>query len=304
MKIDYFCVSVPSLDSTDFIINKDDSENTVWIKTKDKELMDSASDNNLLILFDRTTKKFYLDGREIDVKGLVIFPRTFIPYEEELLTQLEEHGAISIQTRSDVEKVTNWPQKVQPVHRKVIQTTYKEFQDNAEKYRNIFKNIFFKTAKKSNSSCVLRYYGYVNIGGRKLFATKPTLWDVSLDDDIFLSERFESIDDKENDMNCKEYRVFVVNDTLLSISRSYVDYPTEVPDEVKSFVEEQINRVSSIPDFPSSYVLDVGQILMDGREVIDIIEYNPISSSGLEVCNLLVDALVDSTHPLVKKKNN
>ena len=77
-----------------------------------------------------------------------------------------------------------------------------------------------------------------------------------------------------------------------------------MPNEVKLFVEEQINKVSSLPDFPSSYVLDVGQVLMNGKKVIDIIEYNPISSSGLEVCNLLVDELVktEQSPHFVKKK--
>ena len=139
---------------------------------------------------------------------------------------------------------------------------------------------------------------------KKFFTTQPTLWDISLDDTIFLSEAFQSIEDTENNMDCKEYRAFILNNSLLSISRSYVDYTTEVPDEVKLFIEKQINKVTSVPDFPSSYVLDVGQILMNGKEVIDIIEYNPISSSGLEVCNLLADKLLkkEQSPHFVKKR--
>ena len=79
-----------------------------------------------------------------------------------------------------------------------------------------------------------------------------------------------------------------------------------MPNEVKSFVKEQINRASLITDFPSSYVLDVGQISMNGKKVIDIIEYNSICSSGLEVCNLLVNELLRKKQlsiQLVKKRN-
>ncbi len=128
-----------------------------------------------------------------------------------------------------------------------------------------------------------------------------------MEDSIFLSDAFEPIEDKENNMDCKEYRIFVLYNTLLSISRSYVDYPTVIPNSVKLFAEEQINRVSSIHDFPNSYVLDIGQVMIDGREVIDIIEYNPISSSGLEVCNLLVDELINqelTQKHFVKKRIN
>ena len=194
--------------------------------------------------------------------------------------------------------------KIQPVHRRVVQTTYEDFQNNSEKYKLFFKNIFLKTAKKSHTHCILKYFGYIDLEGEKYFTTSPTLRNVSLKDSIFLSDVFESIKDEKNNMDCKEYRVFVLNNSLLSISRSYVDYPTEVPNEVILFVEDQIKNISSVSNFPSSYVLDVGQILMDGKEVIDIIEFNPISSSGLEVCNHLVDELVklEQTPQFVKKK--
>lgn len=300
MKIDYFCFSVPNLTSNDYVINEKDNENTVWIKSKEKKLMDAAKEANLLILFDRRTKKFYLNYEEVDIKGKVIFPRSFILYEKELLFYLEQNGAESIQTLNDLEKITNWPLKIQPLHRRVIETSYKEFQQNDEKYKANFENIFFKTAKKSNVHFVLKFFGNIDIGGNKYFATKPLILNVSLEDDIFLSDVFESIEDKENKIDCKEYRAFILNNALLSISRSYVDYPTDVPTEIKLFVEDQISRASLISDFPCSYVLDVGEVLIDGRKVIDIIEYNSICSSGLEVCNLLVDELLEQKQSLNK----
>lgn len=302
MKIDYFCFSIPSLYQNDYILNKKDDENDIWIKNKEKELMDSARENNILIVFDRTTKKFYMNNKEFDVKGKVIFPRSFILYEEELLTKLEENGAISIQTMKDIENIENWPQKIQPIYRKVIETTYKDFKLNNEYYKSLFKNIFFKTAKKTNTHCTLKSFGFIDICGEKIFFTEPTLWDVSSNDNIFLSETFESIIDIENDMDCKEYRAFVINNNLLSISRSYIDYPTEIPNEVKTFIKEQIEKTSSINDFPNSYVLDVGQMIIDNKEVIDIIEYNQITSSGLEVCNLLVDNLINYNKSKRKEK--
>ena len=300
MEIDYFCFSVPNLTSNDYVINEEDNENTIWIKSQEQELMVSAKENNLLVLFNRTTKKFYKDNEEINLKGKVIFPRSFIPYEEELLNYLDQNGAKSIETLKDLEQITNWPQKIQPIYRRVIPTSYKEFQQNVETYQKNFKNIFFKTAKKSQTHCILKYFGNVNIGENQLFVTKPPLWNISLEDTIFLSDVFQSIEDKENNMDCKEYRAFILNNTLLSISRSYIDYQTPVPNEIKSFVEEQINKALLIPDFPSSYVLDIGEISINGREVIDIIEYNSICSSGLEVCNLLVDDLLNQKAPSIK----
>ena len=39
-----------------------------------------------------------MDHEEIAVKGKIIFPRSFMPYEGELLNYLEKNGALSIQT--------------------------------------------------------------------------------------------------------------------------------------------------------------------------------------------------------------
>lgn len=104
MEIDYFCFSVPSLTSNDYVINEEDDEDTIWIKFKEKELMDAAKENNLLVIFDRNTKKFYIDNKEINLKGKIVFPRSFISYEEELLIYLEQNGAESIQKIYDLKK--------------------------------------------------------------------------------------------------------------------------------------------------------------------------------------------------------
>lgn len=304
MEIEYFCFSDPNLHTTDDVITKEDSENTIWIKTKDKELREAAKEKGMCIVFDRTTKKFYKDNVEFDVRNKVIFPRSHIAYESELITSIIEHGGIPIQTMEDHDKITLWPNFFGPVHRKMVVTTYGEFQKNADSYRTAFQRIFIKTAIKSHTRCVLKYFGTIEIDGKPLFFTKPPLWDMALSDIVFLSEVFESIKDPENDMNCREYRVFVVDDSILSISRSYVDYETQVPEQVTAFAELQIKRISKIEDFPSSYVLDIGQVLMEGKEVIDIIELNPICSSGLEVSNHLVDEILKRRNrpkQLVKK---
>ncbi len=292
MDIEYLCFSVPSIDGTDDIIHDGDDENTIWIKTKDRELRETAKRNNMSIVFDRTTKKFYKLGQEFDISGKVIFPRSHIAYEKELISNILEQGGIPIETMEDYDKIIDWPNFIKPVHRKLVVTTYKEFIENAESYRTMFQRIFLKTAIKSRIRHILTAFGTINIEGEDFFFTKPPLFDLKKDDTIFLSEAFKPISDPENDMSCKEYRVFVVNDSLLSISRSYVDYETQVPEAVTAFAELQIERISKVPEFPSSYVLDIGQVLMDGKEVIDMIEFNPICSSGLEVSHKLVEEIL------------
>lgn len=292
MEIEYLCFSVPSLNTTDDIINEEDDENTIWIKTKDKELRDAAEKNNMAIVFDRTTKKFYQNGEEFDIKNKVLFPRSHIAYEEELVTSILEQGGIPITTMEDHDKIIYWPNFIKPAHRNIVVTTYKEFMENSENYRAMFQRVFLKTAEKSRIRHILQVFGTVKIEGQEFFFTKPPLFGLKGEDTIFLSEAFESIPDPENEVNSKEYRVFVVNNDLLSISRSYVDYETEVPEGVIAFAQLQIKKISEIKEFPSSYVLDIGEVLMNGKTVIDIIELNPICSSGLEVSHRLVEEIL------------
>lgn len=292
MEIEYLCFSVPNLGTTDNIVCENDSENTVWIKTKEQELMNQAEIKNICLIFDRSTKKFYLNGEETNIEGKIIFPRSHIKYEQELLENIEKQGGISIETKADYDKIIGWPNFIKPLHRKIVVTTYREFIQNAETYKTMFQKVFFKTAVKSGTHCPLKSFGTIEIEGQKFFYTNPSLFGIKADDIVFLSETFEAIEDSLNEMDCKEYRVFVVNHNLFSIARSYIDYETEIPEKVIAFAESQIKRISKIKEFPSSYVLDIGEIFINGKETMDLIECNPICSSGLEIKHHLVEEIL------------
>jgi hypothetical protein len=325
MKIDYICFSAQNLNSNDFIVEENDDENMVWIKSMEQKLIQRAKEKNILLIFNRENKKFYHNNEEIDITNKVIFPRSNIEHEKELLEEIEKNGGLSIETIDNQRTITIWPTIIQPLHRQITVTTFKEFSDNPEKYHELYKNLFFKTALKSHNCFTLKSYRTVlmslfseNLSDEDLFTqkdspkkptlmTNPPIFNVHSDDIVFLTETFERIDDPKNKVNCKEYRIFVIDNTIVSISRSYVDYPTIVPNEVKTFAFTQVEKVSNSKKFPSSYVLDIGQVIIDRKEVIDIIEFNPICSSGLEVNNDLITqmeelSMFNSNHTLKKRK--
>ena len=148
MKIDYFCFSVPSLGTTDYSISENDDENTIWIKTKEQELMNAAKANNMLIVFDRSTKKFYMDSEEINVKDKIIFPRSFISSEKELLNQLDKNGALSIQTKEDLEIIMNWHKKFSQYIEKLFKQLMKIFKITLRNTSQFLKIYFLKQQRK------------------------------------------------------------------------------------------------------------------------------------------------------------
>ena len=73
MKIDCFCFSAPWLATTNYNISENDDDNTIQIKTKEQELIDFVKDKDVMIVFDRNTKKFYMVVKQIVIKKLEFF---------------------------------------------------------------------------------------------------------------------------------------------------------------------------------------------------------------------------------------
>jgi len=156
---DYFCYTVPNPETNDFTIKDTDDEDTTWTKTQESQLITKTIQLDKLIVYDRTTKKFYKNNQEISINGLKLFPRSLIKWEKDLLQAISLNNGISLATQNDLEIIDSWPQYVQPLFRPVIIATYQEFLNNWSNYKKRFPKIFFKTAIKSSNSYVLNFYG-------------------------------------------------------------------------------------------------------------------------------------------------
>ena len=73
MKIDCFCFNAPWLATTNYNISENDDDNTIQIKTKEQELIYFVKDKDVIIVFDRNTKKFYMVVKQIVIKKLEFF---------------------------------------------------------------------------------------------------------------------------------------------------------------------------------------------------------------------------------------
>lgn len=292
MKIDYICYCVPEVGKTFYEISPNDNENVKWIKRTDLAQMQKAQKYGILVVYSLADQQFYKDGKPFDVSGKTILPKSVLFHELDLLKALDNTGAKSLNPLKDRLKVTKWPKYFQPMHRKAFITTYGEFKKNHKKYKEILGTVFLKTPEKSSQHYFLKFFGEFELEkGQKLFFTKPPIFDIKDEDEIYLSKQYGQIEDKENDMNCKEYRAFVVDGKILSLSRSYVDYSTKISDEVMDFAKRFVNCVSNT-NFPKNYVIDFGEMLVDGKKVIDVVECNSISASGLEVDHDIVEAVM------------
>lgn len=288
MKIDYYCWTEKSLGISDWALAEYDDENMRWVKTQELKQIEKAQKQDKFIVFDRTTKCFYKNGKEIDIKDKVVFPRAFTYYEKELMTELERAGAKSLQTIEDYEKIINWPLMIQPEHRRVKETTYGDFAENYKQYRKEFgRRIFFKTVEKTSKTTIIKslkiYKNLIMVNPRVLVNRKEK---------IIISKVFKNIPDFKNKMFKHEYRCIVLDGKISTLSRSYIDYPTKVPKEVCDFAKFIVEKIDKTAKFPKNYVIDLGQVRQGLKKYVDIIEFNPITCSGLEIGNSFVN--VDS----------
>lgn len=219
------------------------------------------------------------NGKEIDIKDMKIYPRAGVFQEEKLCTAIEKHGGKSLCTKDNIDFCTSWLKHYKPIRKMQIYNG-SELLDNdiLNKIKKEYGNeIFFKTVKKDYS---------------EQFETDYLLDKESLisrcikehqNDEFMISEPVKILKD---DIGQKEYRIFVIENKIVSISR-FTDYVFHKIDP--EVYEKSLNIVNGLKDFPSSFVMDVFEYERNGKKEFDVLEFNPISASGSYLYNSLVN---------------
>ena len=87
-------------------------------------------------------------------------------------------------------------------------------------------------------------------------------------------------------MEKKEYRVFVIEGKIVSISRftDYVFHKIE-----PSIYEKALKITSNLKGFPSSYVIDFFEYEKNGNKKFDVLGFTPSPASGTYLYNSIID---------------
>lgn len=219
------------------------------------------------------------NGKEIDIKDMKIYPRAGVFQEEKLCAAIERHGGKTLCTKDNIDFCTNWLKHYKPIRKMQIYNGRELLDDDIlNKIKKEYGNeIFFKTVKKDYS---------------EQFETDYLLDKESLisrcikehqNDEFMISEPVKILKD---DIGQKEYRIFVIENKIVSISR-FTDYVFHKIDP--EVYEKSLNIVNGLKDFPSSFVMDVFEYERNGKKEFDVLEFNPISASGSYLYNSLVN---------------
>lgn len=301
MKIDFYCFPTKTGNLSVFRDLKQyiDREERFYYQCTQEDVF-RALERGKLLLFDLRNNTFLSEhGKEVDITGKVIFPRSTIADAKLLLNAIEEKGGYSIMKLKDYEEVEYWFKKV-PTNRKYKLTTLRELEENLDQYYEEYgKIIFVKTVlKKFSGLCKI-----IDINALQLIQSEgeKTVEKTSLKkflvDSINVSVSssiknpdteilvYKPVDILMDEFGRKEWRAFVVNNELLSLSRcsdKIIPIERYVYNIVRSLIAEIKGKI------PASYVLDVFEYYEGNQIVFDILECNPIISSGVYRNNDLV----------------
>lgn len=247
-----------------------------------------AKKNKNGILYDREAKTFIdFEGKEYNIKGLELLPRTAVAQIKDLNEEIEKQNGISLSPNEDVTKINEWIKYYSP-ERKMEILTGKDLTDEETILRlenEYGKNILLKTVTKNFSSVI----------PIELLKNRECIFFKALEehreDSFMISEVVDIVKDK---YGLQEYRVFVLNNEIYNISRmtSTVFHSID-----ESIITRALQIIGFLKDkFPSYYVMDLAEYFNDGKRVIDVVEFNTIQASGLYLYNSVMNKSDDLLH--------
>lgn len=229
------------------------------------------------ILYDNVLKIFMdFDGNEIDIHGEIIFPRTGVTQIYEMNNEIVNHGGIPIVTNDEIHQIENWPNYYETKRKtKVLKGSDLINLDVILKLELTYgEELFLKTTEKNFSSVIpLTLLKDSECAFYKALSHH-------LDEKFIVSEKVDVVEDKYGK---KEYRCFVVNNQVYNISRFTTDVFHKIDNEVLEKANEIVKMLES--NFPKCYVLDLFEYQVDDSICLDVVEINPIHSSGLFLYN-------------------
>lgn len=255
--------------------------------------MKITSSNGTGILYDGILHTFTdFNGKNVNVKGKVIFPRAGIIQAIELKKDVISQGGSLIVSSSSEAKVDNWPKYYKDKkHSRVIKGKNLVNPDIVEKIRNTYgEEIFFETKNKNFSGII----PVELLLDRECAFYKALLY--HLDDDFIISKKVNILEDEYGQ---KEYRFFVINNEVYNISRCTTSILHRIDSDI---LNEGLRVIESLKGvFPGYYVVDLMEYELDKKRYIDVVEFNTISSSGLYLYNSCLKKSSDLLHQDINK---
>lgn len=257
-----------------------------------KKEMAISKINGTGIQYDSVLKKITdFEGNIIDIKGKLIFPRTGVVQIYDMNDEIVHQGGVPVVSNEQVKIIENWPNYYFDERQSKIIKGCELIDINIIKKikASYGQEIFLKTKSKNFS-------GIIPI--ELLLDEKSAFYKTllhHLDDDFIISKKVNIVEDEYGK---KEYRCFVVNNEIYNISRITTSVLHHIDFKILNEAQKIIERLKDV--FPNFYVLDLFEYQLDGKNYIDVVEFNQIHCSGLYLYNSYMMKSDDILHSNLK----
>lgn len=240
------------------------------------------------ILYDIVLETFTdFSGNKVDINGKLLFPRTGYTQIYKMNNAILKNGGKLRVSSEEINKLTEWPKYYKTKRKMKIYLGSDLINSEViNEIENEFgKTIFIKTVKK-NFSCIIPI---------TLLKDKDCVFYKTLlyhpEEKFAISEPVKILKDEYGQ---KEYRCFVINNEPYNISR----FTTDVFHQIDAYVLEELQKIISSMKgvFPCDYVVDLMEYESNQTKQIDVVEFNPMHSSGLFLYNSALEKSEDILH--------
>lgn len=223
-------------------------------------------------------------GSPIDLSDKKVILRTTCENVAQGLKLLERLGAVSIETETDIAQIESW-YALNLTHRRVLETSVDDLLrlDSTNWLCQFISErdfVFIKSKRKGfcgvvRSSRIL----HPDLELKQYLQNEQAKYGAQL-----LVSEYQRI--KVDSMGKRESRHFIFNGIVANSSRAVHSVRHTVPKSHMENAHEVASRIATLPNFPSNYVLDIGDFILDSGETdTDIIELNPLTTSMCYVNN-------------------
>lgn len=240
------------------------------------------------ILYDGNTRQFLdFSKRNIDINGVIVFPRTGSIQIYEMNREIIRQGGIPILSNDEINQINDWP-NYYCGNRKVGILKGKDLiaPEMIKKIKNEYGEEFFLKTKEKNFSGIIPI---TLLQDSECVFYKALLY--HLEEEFIISEKMELIKDN---YGTKEYRCFIRNHEVMNISRMTDIILHQIDKRVLDYANKVVKILSDC--FMGEYVLDIVEKRVDNQIEMDIVEINPIHCSGLYLYNSMLEKSLDLLH--------
>lgn len=254
--------------------------------TTRKEELNFAKMRQDTIFYDYNKNKFCDDlGYPININGKRILLRGCPEELEKMISTIIENGGIPLNSLEDIEKIKKWQNYIQ-TERKAFITTGKEIL-SSELIRQKIKLLaneeglfFFKTIEKDFSGPI----GIEELENSE-YGLLPAL--EFHKEDLFSVSEIVKIE--QDDFKNIEYRCFIVEGKIITISRTLVSTYHSIPFEATRAANFLLDKIKRQEFFPQTFALDfmLCEVPRSKTLIYDITEINPLEASGEYIYNTI-----------------